>query len=268
VFKGGDPVSEIVQYEEPASGVALIRLNRPEKLNAFSVELESALLAAVERACADEGVRVIVLSGAGRGFSGGWDLGESDLTAAPSLSWRAGQHTWLRVIRQLRRPDKLFIAAVHGWAAGQGLELCIASDLIVAAEDARFYFAEVRVGFNMTSGVAKLLPLLIGLGNAKRLALLGAKVDAQEAYRLGLAAEVTSAGHHEAAALRLAAEALQGAPLAVAAQKRLLDSGIEMSLSAAEDAEVASSLRLTYTEDHQEAKRAFAEKRAPQFRGR
>jgi 2-(1,2-epoxy-1,2-dihydrophenyl)acetyl-CoA isomerase len=257
-----------VLYEPSGDQIAQIRLNRPEKLNAFSVELETALLSALERACADESVRVVVLSGAGRGFSGGWDLGESDLTSAPNLSWRAGQHTWLRVIRMLRRPDKVFVAAVHGWAAGQGLELCIASDLIVAAEDARFYFAEVRVGFNMTSGVAKLLPLLVGLGNAKRLALLGAKVDAQEAYRLGLAVEVAPAGTHEAAALRLAAEALQGAPLAIASQKRLLDGGIEMSLASAEDAEVAASLRLTYTEDHQEAKRAFAEKRAPRFQGR
>ena len=260
-------MSELVQYEEPSPGLALVRMNRPDKLNAFSVELEAALLAAIERACADEAVRVVVISGAGRGFSGGWDLGESDLTSAPSLSWRAGQHTWLRLVRLLRRPDKLFIAAVHGWAAGQGLELCIASDLIVAAEDARFYFAEVRVGFNMTSGVAKLLPLLVGLANAKRLALLGAKVDAQEAHRLGLAVEVAPAGEHEATALRLAGEALKGAPLAVAAQKRLLDTGIEMSLSATEDAEVAASLRLTYTADHQEAKRAFAEKRSPEFQG-
>jgi 2-(1,2-epoxy-1,2-dihydrophenyl)acetyl-CoA isomerase len=243
-------------------------MNRPEKLNAYSVSLENALLEAIERAVADEEVRAIVISGAGRGFSGGWDLGETDLTAADSLSVRAGQHTWLRLIRTLRRPDKLFITAVHGWAAGQGLELCIASDMIVAAADARFYFAEVRVGFNMTSGVAKLLPMLVGLGNAKRLALLGAKVDAQEALRLGLVVEVAPEGEHEAAALRLAAQALEGAPLAVAVQKRLLDSGLEMSLAATQDAEVAASLRLTATEDHQEAKRAFAEKRKPTFRGR
>src|SRR5205807_102239 len=171
------------------------------------------------------------------------------------------------VVVRLNRPDKLFIAAVHGWAAGQGLELCIASDLIVAAEDARLYFAEVRVGFNMTSGVAKILPLLVGLGNAKRLALLGAKIDAAEAYRMGLVVEVVPAGRHEVRALELAAEAVECAPLAVAAQKRLLDSAIELSLAATQDFEVMSSLRLTSTEDHQEAKRAFAEKRAPHFRG-
>jgi len=259
----------LVQYEAAAPGVAIVRLNRPDKLNAFSLPLERELLAALERACADEEVRAVVLAGSGRGFSGGWDLGESDLTSAETqpLSTRAGQHTWLRLIRLLRRPDKVFIAAVHGWAAGQGLELCIASDMILAAEDARFYFAEVRVGFNMTSGVAKVLPLLIGLGNAKRLALTGAKIEAAEALRMGLVVEVAPAGGHEARALELAAEVTQGAPLAVAAQKRLFDAALEMSLAAIQDFEVMSSLRLTETEDHQEAKRAFAEKRPPKFTG-
>ncbi len=258
-----------VQYENPAEGVVVIRLNRPAKLNAFSLELERDLLQALEQACADESVRVVVLAGAGRGFSGGWDLSESDLTSVETqpLSTRAGQHTWLRVIRLLRRPDKVFITAVHGWAAGQGLELCIASDLIVAGEDARFYFAEVRVGFNMTSGVAKVLPLLVGLGNAKRLALLGAKIEAAEAHRLGLAVALAPAGEHEARALELAAEVLLGAPLAVAAQKRLFDTALEMSLAATQDFEVMASLRLTATDDHQEAKRAFAEKRPPRFKG-
>lgn len=259
----------LVTYESVAAGIAVVRLNRPDKLNAFSVELERGLLEAMERACNDEDVRVVVLAGAGRGFSGGWDLGEDDLTSADShpLSTRAGQHTWLRLIRLMRRPDKLFIAAVHGWAAGQGLELCIASDLIVAAEDARFYFAEVRVGFNMTSGAAKILPLLVGLGNAKRLALLGAKISAAEAHRMGLVVELAKAGGHEARALELAAEAVQCAPLAVAAQKRLLDGAVETSLAAVQDFEVMASLRLTATADHQEAKRAFAEKRPPQFSG-
>ena len=258
-----------VQYETAAEGAVVIRLNRPDKLNAFSLELERDLLQALEQACADESVRVVVLAGAGRSFSGGWDLAESDLTSAETqpLSTRAGQHTWLRVIRLLRRPDKVFIAAVHGWAAGQGLELCIAGDLIVAAEDARFYFAEVRVGFNMTSGVAKVLPLLVGLGNAKRLALTGSRIDAAEAYRLGLVVAVAPAGGHEARALELAAEVLQGAPLAVAAQKRLFDTALEMSLAATQDFEVMASLRLTATDDHQEAKRAFAEKRPPRFKG-
>ncbi len=151
----------LIQYEHPRPQVALIRLNRPEKMNAFSIPLERDLLSGIRRACEDEDVRVVIFAGAGRAFSGGWDLGETDLTDAEHhpLSGRAGRHTWLEVIRTLRRPDKLFIAAVHGYAAGQGLELCIASDLIVCADSARFYFAETRVGFNMTSGTAKRSPL-------------------------------------------------------------------------------------------------------------
>ena len=260
----------LVQYEQPKPQVALIRLNRPDKMNAFSTELESDLLEALQRACADQEVRVVVFAGAGRAFSGGWDLAESDLTDPQHhpLSARAGRHTWLEVVRTLRRPDKVFIAAVHGWAAGQGVELCVLSDLVVCDETARFYFAETRVGFAMTSGTAKMLPLLVGMANARRLALLAQTIDGREAHRIGLVAEVTPDGQHEAAALRLADEALKGAPLAVAAQKQLLDASIAMPLEALQDFEVQVSFRLTHTEDHQEAKRAFAAKRRPAFKGR
>ena len=260
----------LIQYEQPKPHVALIRLNRPDKMNAFSIPLERDLLAGLRRACDDEEVRVVVFAGAGRAFSGGWDLGETDLTDPEHhpLSGRAGRHTWLEVIRTLRRPDKLFIAAVHGYAAGQGCELCIASDLIVCAESAKFYFAETRVGFNMTSGTAKLLPLLVGLGNARKLALLGQTIDGREAARIGLVVEVTPEGEHEAAALRLADEALRGAPLAIAAQKQLLDAALGMPLESVQEYETQVSFRLTNTEDHQEAKKAFAAKRRPEFKGR
>ena len=115
----------LVQYEQPKPQVAVIRLNRPDKMNAFSTALERDLLTALQRACADEEIRVVVFAGTGRAFSGGWDLAESDLTDPEHhpLSGRAGRHTWLEVVRTLRRPDKVFIAAVHGWAAGQGCQI-------------------------------------------------------------------------------------------------------------------------------------------------
>ena len=259
-----------IEYERQGDHIVGIRLNRPEKMNAFSPELERAFLDAIRRACDDHEVRVVIFSGAGRGFSGGWDLASPDLTDAERRPFTdlAGQHYWVDVVKLLRRPDKLFIAAVHGVAAGQGLELCIASDLVVAAEGTKFYFAETRVGFNMTSGTARLLPLLVGLAHARRLALLGQTIDAEEALRLGLIVKLTPPGEHEAAALELAREALKGAPLAVAAQKQLLDGAIDMSLGATFEAEVMASYRLTQTEDHQEAKKAFAEKRPPVFKGR
>jgi 2-(1,2-epoxy-1,2-dihydrophenyl)acetyl-CoA isomerase len=259
-----------VRYEPQGKEIVGIRLNRPEKLNAFSPSLEVELRDVIERACADESVRVVIFSGAGRGFSGGWDLTSPDLTDAEyhPISDLAGLHSWVDVVQLLRRPDKLFICAVHGVAAGQGLELCIASDLVVAAEGARFYFAETRVGFSMTSGSARLLPMLVGHAQARRLALLGATIEAAEALQLGLVVKVVPDGEHEAGALELAREALKGAPLAVAAQKQLLDAGAEMSLTATIAAEVQTSLRLTQTEDHQEAKRAFLAKRKPVFRGR
>jgi enoyl-CoA hydratase/carnithine racemase len=259
-----------IEYEEPRDHVALIRLNRPEKMNAFSVSLEQELLENVRRACDDEEIRVVILCGAGRSFSGGWDLGESDQTDADHhpLSARTGHHTWLELVRLMRRSDKVFIAAAHGWAAGQGLELCVSSDLCVCTESTKFYFAETRVGFAMASGTARLLPLMVGLANARKLALLGQTIDGWEAHRIGLAVELAEEGKHEETALAMADEALKGAPIAIAAQKRLLDDGMEMSLEALRAAEIQTSFRLALTEDHQEAKRAFADKRTPAFEGR
>lgn len=259
-----------IEYEQPRDRVAVIRLNRPEKMNAFSVSLENELLENVRRACDDEEIRVVILCGAGSSFSGGWDLGESDQTDPDHhpLSARTGHHTWLELVRLMRRSDKVFIAAAHGWAAGQGLELCVASDLVVCTESTKFYFAETRVGFAMASGTARLLPLMVGLANARKLALLGQTIDGREAHRIGLAVELADEGKHEEAALAMADEALKGAPIAIAAQKRLLDDGLEMSLEALRAAEIQTSFRLALTRDHQEAKRAFADKRTPAFEGR
>lgn len=259
-----------VEYEQLQEGVVGIRLNRPEKLNAFSVTLEQELLESLRRACDDETVRVVILEGNGTSFSGGWDLEESAQTdpAHHPLSARVGQHTWLEIVRLLRRPDKLFIAAVHGWAAGQGVELCVSSDLVVCSESAKFYFAETRVGFAMSSGTARLLPLMVGLANARKLALLGQTIDGEEAYRIGLAVDLAPDGEHGAAALRLAESALEGGPIAMAAQKQLLDSAMEMSLESLRAFEIQTSFRLDQTEDHQEAKRAFAAKRPAVFQGR
>src|SRR5438270_13189826 len=107
----------LVAYEGAAPGIVVVRLNRPEKLNAFSLPLEQALLEAGEGACADEAVRVVVLAGAGCGFSGGWDLEESDLTAAESdpVSTRAGPHTWRRAIGRSGRADERVIGRVAAW---------------------------------------------------------------------------------------------------------------------------------------------------------
>ncbi len=262
---------EYMLYEKAGDHIAHIRLNRPDRLNAFSAPVERDLNESVKQAVADPDVRVVIFSGQGRGFSAGADLkegvGTEDL-AGRSLAERVGQTVWLETVRLLRRPDKIFIAAVHGWAAGQGVELCIASDFVVCTEEARFFFAETRVGFNLASGVSRLLPLLVGLANARRLTLLGQTIDGQEAFRLGLAVKVVPEGQHEAAALELAQEASKGAPLAVAVQKHLLDAALETTLTVAQDAEYQASLLLGQTEDAREAARAFVQKRQPVFQGR
>lgn len=262
-------LDHLVEEERWSPGVASVRLHRPEVLNALSAAMEESLLHALRRACDDEEVRVVIVSGSGGSFSAGWDLKEPDV-ADPGRRTRAelsGETTWLQLVRLLRRPDKVFITAAHGWVVGQGLEFCIASDLIVAAEDARFYFAETKVGFNMTSGTARLLPLIVGLAHAKRLALTGATIGAREAERLGLVVEVAPVGKHEEAARELGERISAGAPLAVAAQKMLFDSAIDMSLESTQRAEIMASYRLGTTEDFHAAREAFVAKRPPIFKG-
>ena len=175
-----DPLQEPVDYRVDERGVARITLNRPHRLNAINAALVDGLVAALRQAADDE-ARVVVLTGAGTSFCAGHDLRE------PHAAYTRERADALQeVTRLMRALPGVVVAAVRGYAVGGGAEFAMGADLVVATVSARFQFPEVAVGLSATGGSTSLLPRLVGLAQAKRLMLLGDRIDGVEAERLGL----------------------------------------------------------------------------------
>lgn len=265
----------VVQVAEPRPGVRLITLDRPERLNAMSVDLVDELHAALDATAVDTSCRVVVLTGAGRGFCAGLDLtgyGTSprgDGSGSPQDRLATQQHIASLVpkLRGLRQP---VIAAVNGPAAGGGLALALASDVRLAATSARFNVAFVRIGLSGCDiGVSWLLPRLIGASNAFELLLTGRFVDAAEAERIGLVSRVVADGDVVDAALDLAEVIVTNSPMGVWMTKEVMWSQLEVSsLQGGIDLENRTQILTSFTHDHPEALSAFLEQRPPAFENR
>jgi enoyl-CoA hydratase len=262
----------LVRVENPApgpdgevSGVALVTLDRPQALNALSSGLMAELVAALEALDVDDGVRAIVLTGAGdRAFAAGADIGEMADASPESLADGGGFGRWDE-LRAIRRP---VIAAVRGFALGGGCELAMACDLIVAGDDARFGQPEIRLGVMPGAGGTQRLTRAIGKARAMELILTGRSIDAREAERLGLVTRVVPAEATLESALALAAEIAALPPVAVAAAKKAVNEAFESSLTDGLADERQAFFDLFATEDQKEGMAAFVEKRAPEWRGR
>ncbi len=228
-----------VEYSHDRSagpGVALVHLNRPERLNAVDEALTRGLVAALERAVT-EGARAVVLAGRGRAFCAGHDLKAEPPVETP-LQTRERLEEIQDVTRLVRRFPGPVVAAVHGYALGAGCEFALACDVVVAAEDAAFGFPEVSVGLSVTGGVSRLLPVLVGWARAKELLLLGERVSGGEAAAMGLVARAVPSGTHEEVALDLAARMARRPALALSLAKRVLDGGLDSTLEEAMGREV------------------------------
>jgi 2-(1,2-epoxy-1,2-dihydrophenyl)acetyl-CoA isomerase len=261
---------ETVLYEV-RDGVATITLNRPESLNALTPEMNDRLVELVERADADDGARVLVLTGAGRAFSSGADLklmGRGDRLGRSALVGRERTlNGALRVERLLRR-RKPMIGAVNGVAAGMACAYVLACDFALAAESARFVFSFVKVGFIPDCGTTWLLGRRVGVAAAQQLCLTGEAVPAAEALRLGLVTEVAPDGQFGTRVAEVAAQIAANPPLSVCLARGLIDRGAASDFRQAIEAEAIANGVLGETEDHKEAVRAFAEKRKPSFTGK
>jgi enoyl-CoA hydratase len=264
-----------VQVSSPRPGVALITLDRPERLNAMSHELVADLHDALDGVATDRGTRVVVLTGAGRGFCAGLDLkgagaapGTEGLGRVPA--GMVGQQHIASLVPKMRALRQPVIAAVNGPAAGGGLALALASDVRLAAPAARFGVAFVRIGLSGCDiGVSWLLPRLIGASRAFELMLTGRVVDAAEADRLGLVSRVVEDRPVVDAALDVADEILANSPTGVWMTKEVMWSQLEVgSLQAGIDLENRTQIMTSMTEDLREAVTAFVEKRPPRFGGR
>jgi enoyl-CoA hydratase len=261
-----------VLVDQPQPGVTLLRLNRPEKLNAMDVDLVTDLHAALDAVRDDRDCRVVVITGAGRGFCSGLDLGGygtapgGDGVGRVQAGFATQQHI-AALVPKLRSLHQPVVAAVNGPAAGGGLALALASDVRIAAASARFNVAFVRIGLSGCDiAVSWLLPRLIGASRAWELMLTGRIIDADEAERIGLVVRVVPDGEVLDAALETAGLIARNSPWGVRMTKEVMWSQLEIgSLQAGIDLENRTQILSGFTQEMQEAMAAFLEKRDPDF---
>lgn len=254
---------------ELRDAVARITLNRPEAGNALSLELARDLRAAVERCRDTAGVRAVLLTGAGANFCVGGDLkrfsAQGQQMAAHLRDVLAQLHPAVSLLARLDAP---VIAAVHGAAAGAGMSLACACDLVVAGESARFTLAYTRVALSPDGSATYFLPRLVGLRRALDLALTNRILSAREALDWGIASSVAPDGELLATAEQLASQLASGPTAAYVATRRLLRDSDARTLDEQLDQELASIAAIAAQHDGQEGVAAFVAKRAPNFIGR
>ncbi len=256
--------SPVVYQREGA--LARIRFNRPASLNAIDQSLSEALLAICQAIQADPGVRVVLLSGAGKAFLAGGDLQpfHADLPGAPATAGRIIRplHAALAILTALPLP---VLGSLHGAVAGAGVSVALACDLCIAASDTRFNLAYARVATSPDGAATWSLPRVVGLRKALELALLADTFDAAEALRMGLVNRVVApdalAAETEALAQRLA----QGPTIAFGHTKRLMRASFERAMADQMEAECAAFAACAASADFAEGLAAFFEKRRPAF---
>ena len=243
-------------------------LNRPEKRNALNDEVCAGLGEAFEEAAADDSVRVVVLRGEGAMFSSGMDLGNLRALSENPDTLRPFRAELLRWWNLLEEMPKATIAQIHGAAIGGAMELALACDMRVMAEDAVTGMLEARIGLIPDVGGSSRLPAVVGLGVAKELIMTGKLIDGHEAYRIGFANRIAPADELDAATEQLANELLACAPRAVALAKRVLDAAAKPLLDESLEREVDAQEQLAGSADFAEGTAAFLDKRQPEFAGR
>jgi enoyl-CoA hydratase len=256
---------ETLIVEIPSAGVTLIRLNRPEALNALNSQLLGELSAALDAAEADEGVKCLVLTGSDRAFAAGADIKEmSDKSYAQMFATNffgaAGQR-----VERFRKP---IIAAVAGYALGGGCELAMLCDFIIAAETAKFGQPEINLGVMPGIGGTQRLPRAVGKAKAMDMVLTARMMDAAEAERAGLVSRVVPADKLLDEALAAAAKIAAQSPLAVMMNKELVNAAFETTLATGVGMERRLFHSLFAFEDQKEGMAAFVEKRKPDFKGK
>src|SRR5689334_24449820 len=220
--------------------VAIITLNRPDRLNAISTDLRSEVAAAVKDAHDDDGIRALVITGVGRGFCSGADLsavasGIRGTLPAPTTQFeRLDEDGWVgRWAKMFHRFDKPVIAAVNGIAAGAGMSTALAADIRVGSENARFKTVFIERSLSPDSGMSYFLPRIVGYARAADLIFTSRAVDANEAYRLGLLDRLVAHANLIEESIKLANEMTQWPPLALRASKRVLQHNFEAGLEEA-----------------------------------
>jgi enoyl-CoA hydratase len=262
----------VVERSHPAPGIVQLTLNRPDKLNAMTGELVQTLHEALDEVAIDPTARVVVLTGAGRGFCAGLDLGgygtapHTEHLGRTQAGFAVQKHI-ASLIPKLRSLPQPVIAAVNGPAAGGGFALVLGSDIRLAARSAKFNAAFIRIGLSACDiGTSWVLPRLVGAARAQELMLTGRVFDAEEAYRIGLVVDLLDDHALLDAAMTKAAEVMRNAPFGVALTKEGMWGALEIpAMQNAIDMENRQQIMASATADHREAMAAFLERRPPNY---
>ncbi len=239
---------QCVVHEKGAKDIALIRLNRPEVLNAMNLRMWEEMEQALKEAEDDPVVKVLIITGEGRAFSTGADLKESKTRSAGE--YRRYLQRLQEITRKLLRLEKPVIAAVNGYALGSGYELTLACDLRIAAEEAVFGFPEARVVSSVTGGALRLLPELVGQEKARELLFTAENIDAAEALRIGLVGRVVPGDQLMDAALKTAEKIAANAMVSLSMIKKGLGIARDgAGLAALMDFEVEACLACVASEE-------------------
>ncbi len=256
---------------EKSKGIATITLNRPDKLNALNGKMGTELLEVFELVDQGDEVQVVVITGAGRAFSAGADIRERFLEKIEER--KRGilddvtddfNEKFPLALARIRKP---VIAAINGLAIGWGCSVSLGCDIRIASEEAKFSLAFARVGLCPEMGCTYYLPRLVGIGRACELVFTSRMIDAKEAKEIGLVNRVTTAGELMQVTYEIAEAITRMAPLAIRVSKQALYQGLTNDLATQVKHEAFAINFLRGTKDHEEAARAFVEKRKPVFKG-
>jgi 2-(1,2-epoxy-1,2-dihydrophenyl)acetyl-CoA isomerase len=255
--------SDATLLHELSDGVATLTLNRPDSLNALNAAMRGELLAALKAARSDDATRVVVITGAGRGFCAGADLrggsGEREFRRVLTTEYNP-------LITALRRLPKPVVASVNGVAAGAGMSLALAADIVICSEDARFVPAFGRIGLVPDSGLTRALVRALGRHRALEILLGERNLTAAAAHEAGLVAAVVPAGRLADTTRELARRLADGPVAAIGLTKRLLNRAEDDTLAESLDLEAGLQEIAGRAPEHAEGVAAFAEKREPRFR--
>ena len=246
---------------EKKDQIGILKVNRPEKLNAVNIETILEIESAIQEFNQDKEVLVVIITGEGKSFVSGSDI--SRLAQMDSLQAREYSRIGQRVLSFIENMEKPVIAAVNGYALGSGCELCMACDIRVASEKAKFGQPEVKLGLIPGHAGTQRLARLVGIGKAKELIFTGNLISAQQALNIGLVNKVVVPESLMDEAMALAKKIIEAGPTAVRLAKTVINRGIDTNLTTANSYETEAFSILFSTEEAREGMRAFLEKRKP-----
>lgn len=251
---------------EKHNHITIIKLNRPEVLNALNDQMEEELTKAFRMIQEDDETRVIVITGAGRGFCAGGDISEMGKYTTLEMKHKLQKvHRFLLTFLNLEKP---VVIGVNGVAAGAGFSLALCGDLSIVSEEAKFTAAFVKIGVIPDYGCLYFLPRFVGLMKAKEIFFTGKMISANEAKAMGFVSEIVPPGDVFRVTMEKAQELVQGPPVALGLMKRLLNRSLDWDVTTVFDQEVLAQSICCQTEDHKEGISAFYQKRKPSFKGK